>query len=72
MLPGLMFEMFLCMLFIPPGVDSGFDGYILGGGYYQYSYDAILCIFTLGKSYLVLRLYSHFSKWTSEDALKIW
>lgn len=70
LLPMLIIEFAICMIFCPPYVDYSFSGNVLLGTY-EYSIDAIISIITLGKSYLVLRIYGHFSPWTSERASKV-
>jgi len=37
-----------------------------------YSYDAIITVITLFKSYLLVRLFQHYSPWTKEKAIKAW
>jgi len=51
-------------------VDYDFSGTVLLGRF-TYSIDGIISIITLAKSYLVLKLYVHFSPWTSERAAKV-
>ena len=70
LLPSLIIEIFICMIFCPPYVDFHFSGSVLLGTY-TYSIDGLVSIITLGKSYLVLKLYGHYSPWTSERAAKI-
>lgn len=52
-------------MFIPPNLDYIFKGKMLGGTY-VYSVDDLMVVISLAKCYLVLRLYYHYSKWTSE------
>jgi len=66
----LLLEFFICVIFCPPYVDYYFSGTVLLGTF-TYSFDAIVSIITLAKSYLVLKLYVHFSPWTSERAAKV-
>ena len=58
-------ELVICGTFNPPGVDYNFEGKMLGGKY-KYSLDDICVVVSLCKCYLVLRLYFHFSRWTSD------
>ena len=52
-------------MFIPPNMDHKFTGKMLGGNY-VYSVDDLMVVISLAKCYLVLRLYYHYSKWTSD------
>jgi len=61
----MLLELLICSTFNPPGLDYNFEGKMLGGKY-KYSFDDICVVFSLGKCYLLLRLYYHFSKWTSD------
>jgi hypothetical protein len=60
----LFIEVLVCSTFNPPGVDYTFEGKMLGGKY-KYSLDDICVVISLVKCYQVMRLYYHFSKWTS-------
>lgn len=70
LLPKLIFELFICSICCPPYFDYSFKGYVLQGSY-EYSYDAIINVITIIKSYLVLRTYSHYSKWSNERSVRV-
>jgi len=67
LLTTFIIELLICAIFCPPFVDYSFSGEVLNGTF-VYSFDAITNIVTLAKSYLILKLYVHFSPWTSERA----
>ena len=54
----------MCSIFTPPYFDETFSGRMLGGTY-TYSYNAIISVISLLRNYLILRLYFHYSRWTS-------
>jgi len=70
LLPSLLIELLICAIFCPPYVDYSFSGDVNNGTFF-YSFNSITCIITLAKSYLVLKIYIHFSPWTSERAARI-
>jgi hypothetical protein len=57
-------ELVVCALFDPPNVNSIFTGKMLGGKY-TYSLDDMMVVISLAKCYTALRLYYHYSKWTT-------
>lgn len=74
----MLIELIFCSTFVPPYVDVYFSGEMLGG-YYTYSLNDIcmlsinlktfiVCVFSLLKSYTIIRLYYHYSRWTTLDA----
>jgi len=63
-------EAFLCAICCPPYFDYTFEGEMLSGTY-VYSYNALISVVTLFKAYLIVRLYTHYSRWTSKTAQKI-
>ncbi len=66
----LILELILNSMFIPPNLDYKFTGKMLGGKY-VYSVDDLMVVISLAKCYLILRLYYHYSKWTSEKIKRI-
>ncbi|OMJ84588.1 hypothetical protein SteCoe_14262 [Stentor coeruleus] len=70
LIPNLMFELIICSVFLPPHINLSFSGEMLGNNY-LYHIGEIILIFMLLRIYLVLRLYEHFSKWTSSKAKNI-
>ena len=84
MVPKLAFELFVCAICCPPYFDYTFKGQVLSGTY-EYrlintffclknvlfcSYDALINVITIMKSYLVLRTYQHYSAWNNERAVQ--
>jgi hypothetical protein len=57
----------ICSVFSPPGIENTYEAHMLNGIYY-YTLDSINSIFVLFKSYLVIRFYSHYSKWFTYEA----
>ena len=66
----LIIEMIFIGVFFPPYLNVAITGVLLDL-YFTYNYDAIFSIIIILKSYLILRVYSYFSKWTSEEAKEI-
>ena len=66
----LIIEMIFIGIFFPPYLNIAITGVLLDL-YFTYNYDAIFSIIIILKSYLILRVYSYFSKWTSEEAKEI-
>lgn len=59
------------MIICPPTIDGSLTGKQLGGNY-NYSFDGICFSLCLLRSYLLLRLYEQYSRWTNEEAIKVW
>lgn len=66
----LVIEIFICCIFIPPGLN-GILTFNTNGGTISYSYDMIFTSLILFKGYLVFRVYQHISLWTDYEAKKI-
>lgn len=64
----MIFEVFICLIFYPP-----FLRYILTGkqiGFlYSYSINSVISIVVLIKFYLICRIFMHYSRWTSDNAV---
>ena len=60
----LAMELALCCMLTPPLVDYKFTGKMLGGTYI-YSLNDMMVILSLTKCYVVMRLYYHYSRWTT-------
>jgi len=63
----MMIEVIFCSILVPPMIDVDFSGEMLGGNY-TYSLNDIVCVFTFLKSYTIIRLYYHYSRWTTPQA----
>ena len=63
----MILEMLVCSAFTPPYIDYHFSGKMLGG-VYTYSLNDLIVVWTLMKSYTLIRLYYHYSRWTTTDA----
>lgn len=63
----MMVEILICSTFTPPYVDYAFSGKMLGGTY-TYSLNDLAVVASLMKSYTLVRLYYHYSRWTTPDA----
>lgn len=65
-----LFETFIIGWFNPPNFN-----FFLVGSMVPYDYavclGSIICIITMAKSYLIIRVYSYISKWTTETAKRI-
>lgn len=70
LIPNLILELIICSVFLPPHINISFSGEMLGNNY-LYHIGEIILLFMLLRIYLVLRLYEHFSKWTSSKARNI-
>ena len=66
----LLLELLLCSIVIPPGVEFSRKNEILVEGTFQYSLNAIFLFLTLLKSYVLVRVFSNFSRWRSQRARK--
>lgn len=63
----LIIELAVCSVFTPPSVDVSFSGNMLGGTY-TYSLNDLIAVASFMKSYIIIRLYYHYSKWTTSQA----
>lgn len=70
----LILELFICSIIMPPFLDSPKKPLKiilnLNGVEVKYSIDMIISTFCMLKSYTILRVYEHVSKWTNYDAKK--
>lgn len=66
----LFIELFFVGIFYPPFINRAISGMLLNV-YFVYNYNAIISIFVIIKSYLVFRVYSYYSRWTSDSANSI-
>ena len=60
-------ELLICSIFTPPYLDYSFSGKMLGGKY-TYSLNDLVVVCSLMKSYILVRLYYHYSRWTTVEA----
>ena len=67
MLKKLVLELLVCCLTSLPNVNKTFSGKMLSGTFVYHISDIILMAMLL-RVYLILRLYEHYSKWTSFKA----
>lgn len=65
-----LFESFFCWIHMPPGVDIDVPMDFLGNNY-SISLDALISVVMLGRFYIFLRLFDHYTIWTSERALRV-
>jgi hypothetical protein len=70
LLKYMLMEMFFCAIVYPPYMNNVVHGVMLGQNY-AYGINALICIFVTLKSYVFFRVYSYFSRWTSEAAKSI-
>ncbi|CDW81468.1 small-conductance calcium-activated potassium channel protein [Stylonychia lemnae] len=63
----MVIELIICSFFTPPYLDYAFSGKMLGGKYI-YSLNDLIVVASLMKSYNLVRLYYHYSRWTTPDA----
>ena len=66
----LVLELFVCSIFLPPYISTTFSGQMLNGTY-TYSLGQITLTIMLLRTYLIVRLYEHYSKWTNSKAQNI-
>lgn len=66
----LIFEIIFNMLICPPMMDNVIKIKQLGGDL-SLSFDAICFSLSLCRSYLLMRLYQQYSRWTNEKAIVI-
>ena len=67
---AMVLEMFFGMLVSPPGFDYNLTFKQLGRDL-TISLDAVLFSCNLIKTYLFVRVYEQFSRWTSDNAIKV-
>lgn len=67
---NLIIELLLCSITSLPDLNVKWTG-TMSGKYFIYHITDIFMMIMLLKSYLILRLYEHYSKWTSFNAYKI-
>jgi hypothetical protein len=65
----MVFEMILCLICCPPGLDIEYAGFVLKG-MFIYSIDSLLFVLKLSKCYLFLRVWLHYSMWNNDFAKK--
>lgn len=63
----LVLELLVCSVFLPPYISITISGSMLNGEY-TYHIGEILFSIMLIRAYLVLRLYEHYSEWTSSSS----
>ena len=66
----LWIELCFLAITIPPGIDLDIEGKLLGGTY-NYTLDSVIGTITFAKAYLCLRLYKHYSKWSTTMLRKV-
>jgi hypothetical protein len=66
----LFLEILSCAFFMPPYANYVYTGYMMDL-IYCYNLNAIISFFVLLKCYIILRVYSYFSRWTSDTANSI-
>lgn len=66
----LFLELFLITIFYPPFMNNAIAGELLNL-FYIYNFNAITSVFVIGKCYFIIRVYSYFSRWTSDSAASI-
>ena len=66
-LSKLTVELLICSVFLPPYVSVTFTGDMLLGTY-NYNLSEILLTIMLLRTYLIIRLYEHYSEWTSSKS----
>lgn len=65
-----LLEMLICGLFYPPYMNNVLSGTIMDL-YYVYNMNALVSFFVMLKCYIILRVYSYFSRWTSAEAISV-
>ena len=63
-------ELLLCSFVCPPGVVGIFEARMLGGTY-LFKIDSFVGILSLFKTYHIVRVYSHYSVWLSDETYHI-
>jgi hypothetical protein len=66
----LFMELFICAFFYPPYMNYVISGVMLGSEF-VYNMNALISFVVTLKSYIILRVYSYFSRWTSDAANSI-
>lgn len=66
----LFMELFICAFFYPPYMNYVISGSMLGSEF-VYNMNALISFVVSLKSYIILRVYSYFSRWTSDAANSI-
>jgi hypothetical protein len=64
---SLIIELIMGSFVYPPYINHIIYGQSLGN-YYAYSVNSLICILVTLKSYIILRVYTYFSRWTSDTA----
>ena len=71
---GLLWREILEILFViilyPPYLNSIINGTMLDL-YFVYNFNSIVAAIVILKCYLIIRVYSYFSKWTSDEAISL-
>lgn len=63
----LAMELFVCAFFYPPFLNQIIYGNMLNS-VYVYNVNGLISFVVMLKSYIILRVYSYFSRWTSDTA----
>jgi hypothetical protein len=64
---GLLIELLICSIVTPPTLDKH-EEWNMMDGYYTMSINDVVTVITLLKSYILIRLYYHYSRWTTPAA----
>jgi len=65
-----IFEILICGIFYPPYLNNIFSGEMLNL-IFVYNFNGLISFIVMLKCYIILRVYSYFSRWTSESANSI-
>lgn len=63
-------ESIFCWIHSPPGFDYEFENNELGR-HYKTSFDAYCSVIMLGRLYMFVRLFDHYTSWTGERAIRV-
>ena len=63
-------EILFVVIFYPPFQNHTFSGTMLDL-YFVYNINSLIAAFVILKCYLIIRVYSYFSKWTSDEAISL-
>ncbi len=63
-------EILFVVIFYPPFQNHTFSGTMLDL-YFVYNINSLIVAFVILKCYLIIRVYSYFSKWTSDEAISL-